>query len=264
MLSVMGEFEGKVAIVTGAGGNIGSVTSRMFAEAGARVMMTDIAEEPLAKAAEAIQADGFEVISMPGDVGSEADVRAVVAKTIDAYGGVDIMDNTAGVTNMSAGEDAGVTTMDVAIWDSIFNCNVKGPMLYAKHTIPSMVQRGGGVIINISSGLSLAGNDYFVAYGSSKGALNTLTKYVATAHGAQGIRCNALALGVIVRPNIGDVSAGATMNDYLKHHIVGRLGRAEDIANTVLFLASDRGAFITGQVISVDGGFYAHLPTFPG
>jgi NAD(P)-dependent dehydrogenase (short-subunit alcohol dehydrogenase family) len=260
----VGEFDGKVAIVTGAGGNIGSVTSRMFAEAGARVMMTDIAEEPLAKAAAAIQADGLDVISMPGDVGAEADVKAVVAKTIEAYGGIDIMDNTAGVTNMSAGQDAGVTTMDVATWDSIYNSNVKGPMLYCKHTIPSMVQRGGGVIINISSGLSLAGNDYFVAYGSSKGALNTLTKYVATAHGAQGIRCNALALGVIVRPSIGDVSAGATMDDYLKHHIVGRLGRAEDIANAVLFLASERGEFITGQIISVDGGFYAHLPTFPG
>jgi NAD(P)-dependent dehydrogenase (short-subunit alcohol dehydrogenase family) len=188
----------------------------------------------------------------------------VVAATIEAYGGIDIMDNTAGVTNMSAGQDAGVTTMDVAIWDSIYNSNVKGPMLYCKHTIPSMIERGGGVIINISSGLSLAGNDYFVAYGSSKGALNTLTKYVATAHGAQGIRCNALALGVIIRPSISDVSAGATMNDYLKHHIIGRLGRAEDIANTVLFLASERGEFITGQVISVDGGFYAHLPTFPG
>jgi NAD(P)-dependent dehydrogenase (short-subunit alcohol dehydrogenase family) len=255
----MKELEGKVAIVTGAGGNIGSMTSRLLAEAGAKVTMSDVAQEPLEKAAAELKADGFDVLAVAGDVSSESDVQNVVAQTVERFGAVHILDNNAGGTTI-VGNDLTVLDMDVDLWDRMYGTNVKGPMLFCKHVIPHMISAGGGSIINISSGTSLAGTNMFTAYASSKGALNTLTKYVASAHGAQGIRCNALALGIVLRPGTDPSAMG--LQDYVKHHIVGRTGESTDIANAVLFLASDRSAFITGQVISVDGGFFAHLPTF--
>jgi NAD(P)-dependent dehydrogenase (short-subunit alcohol dehydrogenase family) len=263
---VMGELNGKVAIVTGAGGNIGSVTSRVLAEAGASVTMVDIAEERLKEVAAQLESEGLHVLAVAADVASESDVRDVVAKTVSAFGGLDILDNNAGGTALTSQHDGTVVTMDVALWDEMYGINVKGPMLFCKHSIPAMVERGGGSIINISSGTSLAGNDTYTAYASSKGALNTLTKYVATAHGAQGIRCNALALGIVVPPSMANASpppGAPNMNPYLAHHIVGRLGAPQDIANMVLFLSTEKSGFITGQIISIDGGFFAHLPTFP-
>jgi NAD(P)-dependent dehydrogenase (short-subunit alcohol dehydrogenase family) len=262
----MGELDGKVAIVTGAGGNIGSVTSRVLAEAGASVVMVDIAADRVREVAAELEAAGLKVLAAPADVASEDDVRGVVAQAVATFGGLDILDNNAGGTALTSQNDGDVTTMDVALWDEMYGINVKGPMLFCKHSIPEMVKRGGGSIINISSGTSLAGTDTFTAYASSKGALNTLTKYVASAHGAQHIRCNALALGIVMPRPLAEAAAAATdgpMSPYLAHHLVGRFGHPEDIANVVQFLASERSAFITGQVISVDGGFFAHLPTFP-
>jgi NAD(P)-dependent dehydrogenase (short-subunit alcohol dehydrogenase family) len=265
----VGELDGKVAVVTGAAGNIGSVTSKVLAEAGASVTMTDIVGDRLEEVAASLEGEGYKVLPVVADVASESDVANVVRETITAFGGIDILDNNAGGTSLTGQSDGDVTTMDVELWDKMFGVNVKGPMLFCKHALPSMVERGGGSIINISSGTSLAGNDAYTAYASSKGALNTLTKYVATAHGAQGVRCNALALGIVVPPamaNIADMPDTPGMpsiKPYLVHHIVGRLGQPQDIANMVEFLASERSAFITGQIISIDGGFFAHLPTFP-
>jgi NAD(P)-dependent dehydrogenase (short-subunit alcohol dehydrogenase family) len=266
----VGDLDGKVAIVTGAAGNIGSVTSRVLAEAGASVTMTDIVEDRLKEVAASLEAEGHKVLPVAADVASESDVQNVVNQTISTFGGIDILDNNAGGTSLTGQFDGDVTSMDVGLWDQMYGVNVKGPMLFCKHAIPSMVERGGGSIINISSGTSLAGNDAYTAYASSKGALNTLTKYVATSHGAKGVRCNALCLGIIVPPEMAAAMADMpetpgmpSMSPYLAHHIVGRLGAPQDIANMVQFLASERSAFITGQVISIDGGFFAHLPTFP-
>ena len=258
----VGELEGKVAIVTGAAGNIGSETCAVLAEAGARVVLVDIEEVGLDAATSSLKRSGFEAVGCRADVTEEADVRRAVQLAIDVFGGIDVLDNNAGGTMLTATQgDGDVTTMRVDLWDQLMAVNLRGPMLFCKHTIPSMVERGGGSIINISSGTSLAGSNAYTAYACSKGGLNTLTRYVATSHGAAGIRCNALALGII---GPADVSALPELVDspFLAHKLVGRLGVPRDVAEMVAFLASARSSYITGQVISVDGGFFAHQPTF--
>jgi NAD(P)-dependent dehydrogenase (short-subunit alcohol dehydrogenase family) len=261
----MGDLDGKTAVVTGAAGNIGIATSRVLAEAGASVVMVDLADEAVRAAAGALSDDGLSVLPVAADITSEAAVAAVVEQAVSAFGGIDVIDNNAAGTGL-AQDDHDVVTMDLAGWDAMFAVNVTGPMLLCKHAIPSMIERGGGSIVNISSGTSLAGNDQTTAYACSKGALNTLTKYVATQYASKGVRCNALALGIVLPEGLdlgGEAPpADSPLSAVFEHHIVGRFGRASDVADTVLFLASDRSVFITGQVISVDGGFFAHLPSF--
>jgi NAD(P)-dependent dehydrogenase (short-subunit alcohol dehydrogenase family) len=253
------ELDGRVAIVTGAAGNIGSETSKALGEAGARVAMVDIEAVQLEAVAASLRAEGFDVLPIAADVTSEADVARAVATTVETFGGIDILDNNAGGTTLTATEgDGDVTTMTVDLWNRLIAINLTAPMLLCKHVIPSMVERGGGSIVNISSGTSLAGNDAYTAYACSKGGLNTLTKYVATSHAAKGIRCNALALGIVVPPGTPETPD----MPFLGHKLVGRLGRPRDIADMVVFLASERSSYITGQIISIDGGFFAHLPTF--
>jgi NAD(P)-dependent dehydrogenase (short-subunit alcohol dehydrogenase family) len=256
------DLDGKVAIVTGAAGNIGSETCVALAEAGAKVVLVDMEEEGLTAGAAALERSGFEVLSCVADVAEEADVVRVVRRAIDVFGGIDILDNNAGGTMLTATQgDGDVTTMRVDLWDRLMAVNLRGPMLFCKHTIPSMVERGGGSIINISSGTSLAGNDAYTAYACSKGGLNTLTRYVATSHGADGVRCNALALGIVGPADTSNLPE-LVDSPYLAHKLVGRIGVPRDVADMVVFLASSRSSYITGQVISVDGGFYAHQPTF--
>jgi NAD(P)-dependent dehydrogenase (short-subunit alcohol dehydrogenase family) len=263
---VSSELEGKVAIVTGAAGNIGSETSRALAEAGARVVLVDVEAESLAALAASMKSAGYDVLAAPADVTQEADVVRVVDQAVHAFGGVDILDNNAGGTMLTATHgDGDVTTATVELWDQLMAVNLRGPMLFCKYTIPLMISRGGGSIINISSGTSLAGNNANTAYACSKAGLNTLTKYVATSHGAAGIRCNALALGLVGPANLADLPPmedTSMLDAHVAHKLVGRLGVPRDIADVVVFLASARAGFITGQVISVDGGFFAHQPTF--
>jgi NAD(P)-dependent dehydrogenase (short-subunit alcohol dehydrogenase family) len=134
-------------------------------------------------------------------------------------------------------------------------------MLMCKHAVPAMIASGGGSIINISSGTSLAGDMQYTAYATSKGAINTLTRYVATQYGAQGVRCNALALGLVATPMLAANMPPPLLEIFRSNKLTGRIGRPNDVAEVVAFLVSDRSAFVTGQVWSVDGGFYAHVPT---
>jgi NAD(P)-dependent dehydrogenase (short-subunit alcohol dehydrogenase family) len=141
--------------------------------------------------------------------------------------------------------------------------NLRGTMLACKYAIPHLRAQGGGSIINISSGAALSGSLAYTAYGVSKAGIITLTQYVATQHGKEGIRCNAIAPGLIVTPAAeGRYAQGEFREMMLRHHLTPRLGTPADIAAAVTYLASDRAAFITGQVISVDGGLSAHTPFY--
>ena len=255
------DLRGRVAIVTGAGGEggIGACTARYLARAGSRVILADLENTQLEQTTAALLREGFEVSPWVTDISDERSVEALIRFTGKKYGRLDILDNNA--ASQGQPEDRDVTSMPVALWDHIMGVNARGTMLACKHALPLMMAGGGGSIINISSGTSSAGDFYATAYAASKGAINTFTRYVATQYGARGIRCNALVLGLIATPVLEKAMPQALRQIFSDNKLTGRLGEPRDVAEMVVFLASDRSRYITGQLLPVDGGFYAHTPT---
>ncbi len=254
-------LRGRVAIVTGAGGEggIGACTARLLAEAGAQVVLADLGSTQIEQTTAALATDGLDASHCVTDIAVERSVEALIRFTQKKYGRLDVLDNNA--ASQGQPEDRDVTSMPVALWDHIMGVNARGTMLACKHALPLMMAGGGGSIINISSGTSSAGDFYATAYAASKGAINTFTRYVATQYGARGIRCNALVLGLIATPVLERVMPQPLRDIFRDNKLTGRLGEPRDVAEMVVFLASDRSRYITGQLLPVDGGFYAHTPT---
>lgn len=255
------DLEDKVAIVTGSGdaGGIGYMIVRVLAEAGAKVVLSDIRDAELGALANPLKKDGLNVAYQAVDISDEKSVEALIQFTVTTFGRIDIVVNNA--ARQAVPQDLDVMNMPVDVWDKIMETNDRGDMLMCKHSLPVLIKGGGGSIINISSGTSFAGDMQHTAYGCSKGAINTLTRYVATQYGNKGVRCNALAPGLVRTSRLEATLPPVIRDLFAAHHVVGRLGETTDIAEAVRFLASDHSAWITGQVISIDGGFYAHLPT---
>jgi NAD(P)-dependent dehydrogenase (short-subunit alcohol dehydrogenase family) len=159
------------------------------------------------------------------------------------------------------GRDGWIAELEAEIWDRTMAVNLRGPMLGCKYAIPAMLARGGGSIIQTSSASGLAGDLTRAAYSASKAGLDSLTRSVATQYGKQGIRCNSIAPGVIATPAVAANVPKEALDAYLGSTLTPRLGLPEDIAAAVVFLASDDSVFITGQVLSVDGGLLAHHPS---
>jgi NAD(P)-dependent dehydrogenase (short-subunit alcohol dehydrogenase family) len=256
-----GDLRGRVAIVTGAGGEggIGECTARLLAEAGARVVLADLAHSKLEATAAALIKEGLDAAHCHTDIADERSVESLIRFTQQKYGRLDILDNNA--ASQGQAEDREVASMPVELWDRIMAVNARGTMLACKHALPLMLAGGGGSIINISSGTSMAGDFFATAYAASKGAINTLTRYVATQYGPRGIRCNALVLGLIATPVLKATMPEPLREIFRDNKLTGRLGEPRDVAEMVVFLASDRSRYITGQLLPVDGGFYAHTPT---
>ena len=255
----MGCLEAKVAIVTGSASGIGAETAAALAREGARVVIADVNAEGAARRAEALRADGREAASTVADIGEESSVRELIRFTVATFGGLDVLVNNAACTHLSGTRDVGVEHTDTEVWDTIMRINLRGTMLACRYAIPELRARGGGSIVNISSGAALSGALSYSAYGVSKAGIITLTEYVATQHGKEGIRCNAIAPGLIVTPATeGTYAKGEVGAMMLRHHLTPRLGKPSDIASAVVYLASDQSSFITGQVLSVDGGMSAH------
>ncbi len=256
----MSALEGEVAIVTGGAGGIGAATVAALAEAGARVVVADVAAPAVAEVVDSLTAQGLKVAGHVVDVSDEDSVRSLVRFTVETFGGVDILDNNAALVS-AIKRDRDVVTMPVELWDEVMAVNLRGPMLLCKHTVPIMIERGGGSIVNIASGQGLSGDRTMVAYGSSKGGLIALTRFVAAAYGDHGVRCNTVAPGLIKTPAL-DADMPEFVQDKIRaHNLVPRLGTPADVAALVTFLASPAASFITGQLIPVDGGFLSHLPT---
>jgi len=256
-----GRVQGKLALVTGAGGGIGAACALALAREGAAVAVADIDLAAARAQVAAIEAEGGSAIALQVDLGDEASVIAMVAAAVAELGGLDILHNNAADTRLSATRDRPVETVDTDVWDTILRINLRGTMIASRAAIGALRRRGGGSIVNTSSGAALAGALSHTAYSASKAAINSLTQNIATQHGKEGIRCNAISPGLIVTSATRDSYAASGVGDImLRHQLSPRLGRPEDIAAALVFLASDESAFITGQVICVDGGSLAHQP----
>jgi len=259
----VGRVDGKVAIVTGGAGGIGAATARALAREGAAVAVVDIDGPRADEVAASIGATGGSALSVRADLSEEAEVAAAVASTVTRFGRLDVVHNNAALTESDfLSRDTRVTDLALEVWERTLAVNLRSQMLMCKHAIPAMVGGGGGSIVNMSSGASLKGDRTRTAYGVSKAGVNALTMYAAAGHGKQGIRVNTIVPGLIITDAVRahltegmlDVLGRSTLTPYL--------GQPDDIADLVVFLASDESRYITGQMITIDGGMSAHVGNF--
>jgi NAD(P)-dependent dehydrogenase (short-subunit alcohol dehydrogenase family) len=255
----MGDFEGKVALITGAAGGVGSVTAARMGRAGAGLVLTDLPGTGLADVVASLRRDGCTVVAHEGDISDEDSVRGAMKLVLDHFGRLDIIDNVAAATGMLH-VDTAITEIDVELWDRIVAVNARSVFLTAKHGIPVMLRTGGGVIINTSSGLGFAGDDHSPAYGAGKSAVHALTWYIATQYGKAGIRCNCIVPGFVLSPKISRLAPKFVQDLVLANTMGTRLCTPEDIANVALFLASDEAAMVNGELLAVNGGHRVHQP----
>ncbi|MFF0014955.1 SDR family NAD(P)-dependent oxidoreductase [Streptomyces sp. NPDC005374] len=251
---------GKTAVVTGSASGIGAATAARVAAEGARTVVADINLDGAREVARSITRSGGEATAVHLDLGDIASVRAAVQSAVDIYGGLDILHNNAAATHLAARFDLPVLEADPDIWDQTMRINVRGTMVATQAALPHLIAAGGGSVINTVSASGLVGDLRNPAYGASKAALIALTQYTATQYGKEGVRANAISPGYITTPASKASAHGQVADTMLRHSLTPRLGLPDDIAAAVVFLASEESAYITGQVISVDGGLLAHQP----
>ena len=259
----MDRVRGRVAIVTGAASGIGAATAEVLAREGASVVVADLNPEGAHEHAKTLTSQGLSATAAPFDLGDPASIETLIGLTLGTYGGLDILHNNAAATHLAATRDAPIAQADPAVWDETMRINVRGTMLAIKLAAPHLIAGRHGSIINTTSGSGLTGDLGNPAYGASKAAIISLTQYAATQYGKQGLRVNAIAPGLIVTRASRESGHADRLGDImLRNNLIPRLGEPADVANLVLFLASDDASFITGQVIGVDGGMQAHAPYY--
>jgi NAD(P)-dependent dehydrogenase (short-subunit alcohol dehydrogenase family) len=248
----MGMLDSKIGIVTGAGQGIGRAIAMSYAREGATVVVADFNEEMGSETVRMIEAAGGTAIFSFGDVSKEESVKAMVDVAVSTYGRLDIACNSAALSRGSGP----IHEYERSVFDQTLEMCLTNTWLCMKYEITAMLGTGGGAIVNISSNSSLRGQAYNTAYAAAKGGVNILTKSSAAEYGAQGIRINAVSPGVIRTPGVEKYFAEQPkMAEGLKKAaVMNRLGEPEEIAEAVTFLSSDRASFITGQILSVDGG----------
>ena len=254
----MGLLEGRVAIVTGAASGLGLATATRMVAEGARVAIADIAQDRAASAASDL---GDAAIAVAVDVSDEQSVRRLVASVVEQFGTIDIVHNNAAALGLDVlGRDGDVVDMDVDVWDRTMAVNLRGAMLVSKHAIPVMLTVGRGAIVNTSSLSGLLGEENHLAYACSKAALLAFTRHVANMHGAHGIRCNAVAPGLMLTDIAIERLSERHLKAFRSERLLDNAARPEDVANLVVFLVSDQAACITGQTYVIDAGTMAKRP----
>jgi NAD(P)-dependent dehydrogenase (short-subunit alcohol dehydrogenase family) len=244
----------KVAVVTGGTSGIGRATATLFAREGASVVFTGRDPDRARAVEDEIRAAGGRARFVPADVRSADDCRRTIEETQVAFGGVDVLFNNAGLY-----VENDVLGCDEDEWDLQVDTMLKGTYLMCRAAIPAMIERGGGAIVNNSSGWGLVGGEKAVAYCAAKGGVTVLTKALAIDHGKDGIRVNAVCPGdTETAMEYRDAERkGWTWDAYVawaSERPLGRMGRAEEVARVVLFLSTDEASFVTGAALSVDGG----------
>ncbi len=252
----MKTFSNKVALVTGATSGIGRATALAFAREGAQVVVSGRREKEGNETVALLKKAGGEATFVKTDVTSEAEVAALVAKTLSTYGRLDAAFNNAGVE----GKTGSIHEQTVENYHDIMNANVLGVVLSLKHEIAAMLKKGGGAIVNNSSVAGLVGFPGAAMYVASKHAVLGLTKSMALEYATQGIRVNAVSPGGIETPMFERFTSGMGPDAHRQiaaMHPIGRTGRPEEISAAVLWLCSDQASFVTGQSLTVDGGWTA-------
>ena len=254
----MGRLDGKVCVITGAGGGMGREAAIVFTTEGAKVCVADV---DLALAEETVSLCAGESFAFAVDVADEDGVGAMCAATAERFGGIDVLYNNAGI---SPGDDASVLDTSVDAWQRVQDVNTKGVFLCCKHGIPYLLERGGGSVINVASFVAILGAATSqISYTASKGAVLAMSKELGVQFARQGVRVNALCPGPVETPLLlaiyGD-DPGAFKRRKV-HWPTGRLGKPREIVNAALFLASDESSFVTGATFVVDGGLTAAYVT---
>lgn len=247
------DFSGQVALVTGAAGGIGSATARKFAAAGAQVVAADIDAAGAQATVEQIRADGGEASAVQVDVADSASVAAMVAYTVRTYGGLDIAHNNAGIV----GAGANVADMPDETWQRGIDVMLSGVFYGLKHEVPAILARGGGAIVNTSSGAGLIGFPGMANYVAAKHGVIGLTKSAALEYIGQGIRINAICPGTARSRMVDEwMQASAEAEAQVAAlHPIGRIADPDEIAEAVLWLASPAASFVVGVAMPVDGGY---------
>ena len=253
----MGRLDGKVCVITGAGGGMGREAAILFSEEGAKVCAADVdltaAQETVTLARDAF---AHEV-----DVADEASVEAMMDATAERYGGIDVLYNNAGI---SPNDDASVLDTSVEAWDRVQAVNTKGVFLCCKHGIPHLQRRGGGSVINVASFVAIVGAATSqISYTASKGAVLSMTRELAVQFARENVRVNALCPGPVETPLLLSIFGDdpAALERRRTHWPTGRLAKPREIVNGALFLASDESSYVTGSTFLVDGGLTAAYVT---
>ena len=250
------ELSGKVGIVTGGASGIGEATVRTMASLGARVVIADVDMER----AHSIAAElGDAVVAVHADITEEADIAAMVAVAVERFGRLDILHNNAGIPRTRA-PDFEVTQMPLDKWNLTLAAHLTSVMLGSKYALPHMIEGGGGVIVNTSSGGALSATVDLTAYSSAKAAVHQLTREIAATYGRNNVRCNAVVPGAVMTDRARKTMTPEMLQLWADETPLPRLASAQDIANVAVFLMSDASQMINGQSISVDGGMMTKLP----
>lgn len=246
-------FTDKVAIVTGGSGSIGRATATLLASRGARVLIADLAQGAVHATAQA-GTPGGEIAFQPADVTTEDDVAALVRHALQRWGRLDVMVANAGIGGRGAADEIALDQ-----WQRVLDVNLTGAFLCIKHAVPAMRANGGGAIVMTGSIMGLVAPFNAVSYAATKGAIINLTRAAAIDHAKDNIRVNAVCPGHLETPTSigGPAARAADPRNLVARYPLGRLGRPEDAAHAIAFLASDEAAFITGTALVVDGGYSA-------
>lgn len=251
------KLQDKVTLITGGSLGLGRSTAILFAQEGAKVLITGRNEDRLKDAVKEASDNGLEIDYLVSDVSREEDCKNAVEHTVKKYGKIDILFNNAGILFTS-----NTVETDIDMWQNIFDINVKGTFMMSKFAIPHMLERNYGVIVNNSSILGLKAVPGLAAYNSTKGAVTQFTRSMALEYASEGIRVNAICPGTIETPMVDGLLDSMPDRDsaeelFKSFHPIGRLGKADEIAHAVLFLCDDNVQFMTGNMLSVDGGWIA-------
>lgn len=247
----MNRMEGKVAVVTGGNAGIGEAIAKRFAEEGASVVVTGRRQQELDRVVSVIRHSKGKALAVAGSVVDEVHAQDVVRRALDSFGRVDILVNNAGIGDFGKR----LHEIDDATWANVLDVNLTGVFRMTRAVIPQMLKQGRGAIVNISSIASLVGIATLSAYAASKGGLDALTRALAIDYAKDGIRCNVVNPGLIDTPMAAPLMADPEkLQPILAQYAISRPGTTEEVANMVLYLASDEAAWVTGGTFTIDGG----------